>query len=816
MLSAAFDPLCRDLAYTVRMMRRNPAFTAVALATIALGIGVTTAIFSIVDTVVFRDLPYGEPHRLVKICGTGPRDPGCNDDHSSAELDRIRQQVDVFESVAADDGMGVTVTAPDGSRESVSVGLVTTNWLRTLGVRPVIGRDFNLDEGVSGRDGVLIVTHSYWARRFGSSAQALGSTLAFDGTVHTVVGILPPNVLRHAADVLKPLVTSTYKDRSLDIIARLKADVSVQQSAARVEAVGQQLAREIPANAARRLGVSPLARNYAEVGARATRGLVMMLGAVGLLLLIACVNVANLLLARVASRRRESLVRAALGASRARLLRQSLVETIVLFAIGGALGVVIASVLLDSVSALAIAGGYMSERMTVALDRRVLVAAALVSLATGLLFGLGPAMQMSRVELNAGLRGMSHTATRRGARARGMLITAEIALTLVLLAGFGLLVRSFTRVYATSGGFDPDNVIVTASDGGRSFPEAMVFWRGALEQARGVDGVASAALTSRPPANGVRSKPFVIEGREPLSEAEAPLADDVLVSDRYFETLRIPVMRGRSFRPSDDQAGPPVVIVSESLARRHFGSDDPLGRRIQLLERLPMTCCATPGPVEGVWREIVGVVGDIRQANLDEEPAMTMYRPYGQIVEHDMVLIARGRSAADTARLTRELSPILARVDPARDWWPPRPMWQMIRDSESIRLRRFVLVLLGGFSALALLLAAVGIYGVAVSLVSERTKELGIRIALGASRPDIYAQVVSQMAAPALAGVLLGTASGAALVRVIQSMLFGISPLDIVTHLAVAFTLAAIVVAASWIPARRATRIDPLVALRHE
>ena len=812
----AFDPLRRDFAYTVRMMRRNPAFTTVALTTIALGIGVTTAIFSIVDTVVFRDLPYAAAERLVKICGTGPRDPACNDDHSAAELERIGQQTDLFESVAADDGMGVTVTAPDGSRESLGVGLVTTNWLRTLGVRPIRGRDFNPEEGVRGRDGVLIITHEYWMRRFGSSVEALGSAIAFDGTVHTVVGVLPPNVLRHSADVLKPLVTSTYQDRSLDIIARLNAEVSVRQSDARVQALGQQMAREIPANATRRLGVSPLARNYAEVGDRARRGLVLMLGAVGLLLLVACVNVANLLLARVASRRRESVVRAALGASRARLLRQSLVETLVLFAIGGALGLVIASLLLDSVSALAIAGGYMSERMTVALDRRVLVVAGLMSLATGLLFGLGPAIHMSRVELNAGLRGMSPTTTRRGGRARGLLIASEVAFTLVLLAGFGLLVRSFARVYATSGGFDPENAIVTASDGGRSFPEAMVFWRAALEQARGADGVVSAALTSRPPANGVRSKPFAIEGGVSLPEADAPLADDVLVSDGYFDTLRIPVMRGRSFRPSDNEAGHPVVIVSHSFAQRHFGADDPLGRRVRLLETLPMTCCATPGPVEGVWREIVGVVGDVRQANLDDAPAMTIYRPYGQIVEHDMYLIARARSAADAGRLLRELSPILTRVDPARDWWPPRPMWQLIHDSDSIRLRRFVLVLLGGFSALALLLAAVGVYGVAVSAVAERTKELGIRIALGASRSNIYAQVIRQTAAPAVAGALIGAAGGAALMRVIQSMLFGISPFDIVTHLAVTVTLAAIVVAASWIPARRATRIDPLVALRHE
>jgi putative ABC transport system permease protein len=493
-------------------------------------------------------------------------------------------------------------------------------------------------------------------------------------------------------------------------------------------------------------------------------------------------------------------------------------ESLMLFAIGGVAGVLLAQLLVGSLAAFAISGGYMPERMAVALDLRILAAAIAMSLVTGLVFGLIPAMQASRVDINWGLRASAPTATadRRRGRARRLLIAAEVALSLVLLAGFGLLTRSFARVYANGAGFDPSDIIVTASDGGRSFREAMLFWRASLDRVRMLHGVSAAALTSRPPANGVRGKPFVIEGHAPVAEADAPHADDVLVSDAYFETMRIPVVRGRTFTPADDDSSVPVVIISESVARRHFAGGDPIGRSIRLLEKLPMTCCAAPGPVEGVWRRIVGVVRDIRQANLDDEPSATIYRPYGQIVEHDMFLVVRAASTAEAGRLTRDLRAQLLAVDPARDWMTPRPMWQLIRDSESIRLRRFVLTLLGTFAALAVILAAVGIFGVASSVVAERTREIGIRIALGAKRTAVFRQIIGEMAVLAAAGTAAGLIAAAALTRVITAMLFGVSPADAVTYIAVAMVLGVVVLIASWIPARKATRIDPLVALRQE
>ena len=813
---AVVEQFLQDLSYAFRVLRKYRGFTVVAVITLALGIGATTAIFSIVDTVIVRPLPYADPERLVRVCGMDTRTNHCSDDLSLREFEAVRQ-LDIFERLAADDGFGVSAAGPDGSAENLGVGMVTPNWLSTLGIRPVAGRDFAADEGLPGRDHVLLLTHTYWKRRFGASHDAIGSTLTFDGAPHTIVGVLPPNVLRHYADVLKPLVAQGYTDRSLDVVGRLRPGVSLAHGETAVAGLDHQSAGpSVPSKPGRRLAAVPLGRSYAEITRSASDGLFLMLGAVGLVLLIACANVANLLLSRASARGRESLVRAALGASRGRLMRQALVESTLLFAIGGAAGVLLARLLVDSLMVLAISGGYAPERMTVAVDARILGIAMAVSLLTGLAFGVVPALQSARADVSGGLRGSaSTTADRRRGRARRVLIVSEVALSLVLLAGFGLLVRSLARIYAAGSGFDPRDVIVTASDGGRSFPEAMVFWRGSLERARALPGVSSAALTSRPPANDVRGKLFDIDGQL-HTEVGAPYGDDVLVSEDYFETMRIPVLKGRAFTARDNESGAPVVIISESLTRRYFGGEDPIGRSIRMRETLPMTCCVTPGPVDGVWWRIVGVAGDVRQVNIDGPASATVYRPYGQIVEHDMFLVLRAASPADASRLTHELHAHLVAVDRARAWMAARPMWQMIGDSDPIRQRRFVLILLGTFAAVAVILAAVGIFGVASSAVTERTREIGVRIALGATRLDVFRQIVGEMSALAAVGAIGGIAASLALTRTIQAMLFGVSPADLATYVAAALIVAATVLTASWIPARRATRIDPLIALRHE
>jgi putative ABC transport system permease protein len=820
---ALVEQVRQDLGYGLRVLGKNPGFASVAVITLALGIGANSAVFTIVDTVVFRPPPYRDADRLLKICGSDARTHGCTDDFSLPELLAIRAQNHVFEQVAADDGETKTWTRPDGSQAGVGVGMVTANWLSTLGVRPLLGRDFEPEEERPGHDGVAVLTHEGWRRHFGSDTAALGKTLTLDGAPVTVIGVLPPNVLRSYADLLMPSVASRFPQqpeyRNLDVFARLRPHATAAQARAELDRIGRRLEEEYPAaNRGRRLEAQPLGKYYAPMPARVGQGLLLMLGAVALVLLVACANVANLLLARSAVRRRECVVRAALGASRARLLRQLLVENLVLFLAGGALGVLLANASVDRLGALARGAGYLPDRLDVAVDARVLIASLFAAVGTGLFFGLIPALQASKVDLNEGLRDSAPAASggpRRG-RVRRLLVVSELALALVLLVGFGLLVRSFASLHAVAGGFDSRNLLETDSDGGHEYAPAIAFWRGALETARAVPGVALAAVTSRPPMHGARHQRFEIEGRSPASTEDRQEAGDVLVSAGYFETMGIPLLRGRVFDERDTASSPPVIVVSQMLARRYFGEQDPIGRHVRLGERLPMTCCAAPGPVEGVWRRVVGVVGDVRQANLDEQPAVTMYRPYLQIVEHDMVLMVRARSATELPGVARDLRARLLALDANKQWSEVRVMRDVIRESESIRLRRFVLILLGSFAAVALLLAAVGTYGVTACAVAERTRELGVRIALGATRPDVLGQVLRETLRLALAGVAIGSAAALALSRGLGAMLFGVSATDAATYVGVSLLLAAVVLLAAWLPALRATRVDPIAALRHD
>jgi putative ABC transport system permease protein len=810
-----------DLLYAARMLARNRGLTAVAVITLALGIGANTAIFSIVDTVVFRPLPYKDAGRLVKIWDSAERSPG--DNVSYPDFADIRDQNDVFEQVAADDGKQLTVVLPDGSRRSLDGAMVTTAWLSTLGVQPLLGRGFVPDDEQPGRDPVVIVTHAFWRARLGSDPGIVGRTLPTDDGAVTVIGVLPPNVLRYGGDYLAPLKPSEYPQRrnhrDLDVFARLKPGVTIAQARAQLETIGRRLEGAYPeTNNARGFSVAPLGKYYASTDAKANRALVLLFGAVGLVLLIACANVANLLLARAVTRSRECVIRAALGAGRGRLVRQMMVESVLLFFLGGLLGILLARWSLDSLLTLGVSSGYIPQRMFVAMDWRVLAFTLVVSLAAGLLFGLVPALSASKMNLSDGLRSSSLTSTGgfRRRRATRVLIVSELALSLVLLVGCGLMIRSFARLHGTSAGINPENLLETSSDGGRSFPEAVAFWRMTLERVRQDPGVLFAAVSSRPPLYDSRSKAFTIEGRPAFAAGKEPLAGDILVSEDYFRTMGIPVLRGRAFFDNDSGGSTPLVIVSESFARKYFPDADPLGKRIRLHERSPMTCCTAAGPVENVWREIVGVVADVRQANLDEQPAQTMYRPYTQIVEHDMFLMVRARSAADATRLATNLRSQLMALDASKFWDDVRPMRDVINDSGSVRLRRFVLILLGTFAVIAMLLAAVGTYGVMAYTVADRTREIGIRVALGATRSMVLTHVLSETLRLTLAGLVIGALAAQALTRFIASMLFGVSSSDAVTYVGVAIVLAGVALLASYVPARRATQIDPLVALRQE
>lgn len=826
---AALEELRRDLSYGLRVLVKSPGFTAVAVATLALGIGANTAVFSVVDTVVFRPLPYREPDRLVKIWGL--RRGHGREDLSLPDFSDIRRQNRVFEQVAADDGRSFRVTDPVELRESVDVASVTANWLPTLGVGPLIGRNFLEEEEQPGRDRVLILGNHYWRRRFDSDPNAIGKTVILDGEAFTVVGILPPNILRYDDEMLKPLVPAAYSQersfRDLDVFARLKPGITLAQAQVEVETIAARLEQHYPAtNKDRTVHLQPLDKYYAGFASsqgEANRALVLMLAAVGLVMLIACANVANLLLTRAVTRRRECVVRSALGAGRGRLIRQLLTESVLLFLLGGALGVLLARWSVDLLAALAVTGGYLPGHLAVALDSRVLLFGLLVSALTGLSFGLAPALQASSLNLTETLSDSSRAlggGIRRN-RARRALVVGELALALLLLIGAGLFVRSFLRLQDVSPGFDPENLLATVGDKGRPFPGQVTFWRAVLDHARNLPGVESVAVTSRPPLHRVRALGFAIGGGASVREGEEPKAGDVFVSPDYFRTMRIPLLKGRPFTDQDTQSAPPVAIISQSLARRYFRDEEPLGRRLRVHPE-PTLCCG--GSVAGGWVEVVGVVGDVRQGDLDEEPAVTLYRPYSQIVEHDMFLMVRARSSSDFSGLVTGLRPQLLAVDREIEWssWDGRTatsvdaMRQVVRGSESLRRRRFVLILLGVFAALALVLAAVGIYGVTAYSVAERTREIGIRMALGATRHLVLKQVLAEAITLVLSGLILGMLSAQVLTRLISTMLFGVGSTDAVTYLGVSFLFAGVVLLATYLPARRAMQVDPMTALRHE
>ena len=799
------------------MAVRNRGFTTAAVLTLALGTGAATATFSVVDAIVFRPLPYGDTDRLVKIWGNTAAEP--IDNMSLADLNDISERSRVFEQVAGDDGTGFKVEY-GGSSHFALGALVTAQWLSTLGVRPVLGRGFLPEDFLHGRDEVLILTDAYWQRRFARDVNVVGRTLSVDGRSFTVLGILPPNVLRYGADFLRPLVTATYSPardhRDLDVVARLRPGVTLAMAQAELDVLGRHLEATYPStNVNLRFLVTPLGKYYASVDPSAGRGLVLMLGAVGLVLLIACVNVANLLLARAATRTRECVIRAALGASRIRLARQLLIENMVLFLAGGGLGCFVAWWLQDSVVALAVAGGYVPERMVVSLDGRVLAFSLVVSIVTGMAFGLAPAWQASRVDLNHGLRDSGHTSRGpRGGRTRQALMVAELTLSVVLLVGLGLVIRSLLGLYGNTDGFVPDRLLETGSDAGREFDPAVTRWRAALDQVRTIAGVESVAVSSRPPVHGGRQQTFAVSGRAVSAQGQEPRAGDILISADYFKTMGIPLIKGRAFNEHDAGGAPPVVIVSDTLARQVFPGDDPIGRRIRINERSPMACCAAAGPVENVWREIVGVAGDIRQANLDEAPAATIYRPYTQIVEHDMFLMIRTRTERDMPRVADVLPAELRKVDPGMDWWDVRPMRQVIAESGAIRARRFVVLLLGGFAALALVLAGVGLYGVMAYFVVERRREIAVRVSLGATRSLVLKQVLGEAGRLLAIGLVTGAVAAQFLTRLISSLLFGVAATDVPTHLVVFAVLGMVTMLASYLPARRAAGIDPIAALK--
>ena len=807
--------IAADVRYAVRTLRRNPGFATVVLLTLALGIGANAAIFSVVNAVLLRPLPYRDADRLMVIWGDLRR-PGLNDIPTSAgEYVDYRDRNHLFEEVAAYDTVGFNLTGV-GEPERLEGAVVSTTFFSLLGASAHVGRTFVAGEDQPGRDDVVVLSHSLWTRRFNANPAIVGQAIPVGGRPAQVVGVMPAafQFPDRTIDIWKPFVLDAEAlsdnnrgSHGYTALARLKAGVTRQQAQADLNTVTATFKRDHPGNYRNGFNATlhPLQE---EIVGETGRPLLMLLAAVAVVLLIACANVANLLLARAASRRKEIALRTALGASRGRLVRQMITESVLVSAIGGLIGLGLSAWSVDLL--IASAPDSIPRIQEVGVDGRVAAFTALVSLATGLVFGLVPALRASRAPLNDALK--------EGGRASGgvhgfagrALVVSEVALSLVLLIAAGLLIHSFTRLQDVAPGFDtsrlltfrlalPESRYTTFQKGQAFFDEFFASVR------RNPDVRAAAAINAMPFSGFGGSRTFHIEGRDekrPEDQTEEQLR---IVTDGYFAAIGIPIVAGREFTERDSLNQPRVAVVNDAMARKHWPHESPIGRRVSFSTDEPH------------WYEIVGVAGNIKHRALEAADRPELYVPYRQPLfsgwtVRPMYVVVRtsGDPVSNVATVRREV----ARLDRDQPISDVRTMDERI--GRSLSSRRFNMVLLALFAGLALTLAAVGIYGVVAYSVTERTHEIGVRVALGAQRRDVIAMVVGQGMTMAAAGTVIGVAAAAGLARLMSSLLFGVSVVDPLTFVAIPALLIGVALAACYVPARRATRVDPLQTLRSE
>jgi putative ABC transport system permease protein len=805
----------QDLRYAFRLLARNPAFTAIAILTMALGIGANTAIFSVVNAVLLRPLQFRDPARLVIVAEKSPY-PFISTSYQN--WTDWRDQSHSFESLEATRSATVALTGA-GEPERLNVHMATAGLFPLLGVSPIAGRLYTSDEDGPGGPPVVLLSYGLWQRRFGASREILGKPITLDSQPYTVVGILPPGFqLLQPADIFIPFVPwakTLPDDRNwhpgIIAIGRLKPGVSREQARSEMVAITKRLEQQYPLY---NTGVSADVVDLQEQMVKNVRpALVLLLGTVSFVLLIACVNVANLLLARAASRGREVAIRTSMGASRARIVRQLLTESVLVSLTGGVLGLLLASATLGPL--LTISGSSVPKVFSVELDRWVLAFTLAVSVLTGLVFGLVPALRIAKLDLRETLNEASRGSTSGPGqhRLRGALVGMEIALAMLLLVGAGLLLRSFERLQDVSAGFSPDHLLLAdlpLSQNAYAKPEQRFqFFDRIVDRARTLPGVRSAAAASSLPVSGGGGLiHFNITGRPPKGPHDFTAAGYFTVTANYFETLAVPLLQGRWFTPADQEKSPAVVVINSTMARTYFPNDNPLGKRIQL--------GATPEPEKEVpTMEIVGVVGDVLQG-LDLSPKAEMYLPFKQadallpVFQMSLVL----RTIADPSIETSALRSALAEIDPDQPLVNVRTMEQNM--STSVAQPRFRTWLIGIFAALALVLAAVGVYGLMSYTVTQRAGEIGIRMTLGAQSTDVFRRIVGEGLRIAIFGVGAGFLAALALTRLLRSFLYSVSTSDPATFALVAFLLILVTAAASYFPARRATRVDPIVALRYE
>jgi putative ABC transport system permease protein len=803
--------LWQDVRYAARGLRARPGFATIVLVTLALGIGANTAIFTVVDAALLRSLPYPEPDRLVHLWESSATGTDRNEASYPDFLDWQRGQ-SVFAALAGYQTNGVALTGRDVPL-MLAVTYVTPGFFGVLRVRALLGRTFQ--EGQDRiADRVAVMGHGLWQREFGGDRRVVGRTITLGGTPHTVVGVLPPDfhfARSHGGDlwVLTDLSRPYMTRRGthwLNTIGRLKGGVTLPQAHAAMSAVARGIAERHPdTHTGRSAVVVPLREEFVK-GIRPL--LLVLLSAVGLVLLVACANVAGLLMARATTRQQEFAVRAALGAGRARIIQQLLTESVLLAVLGGALGLLVAHagvrVLVNALpESQRLAMPYLAH---VGVDVRVLGYALLVALVTGAVFGLIPAVPASRPALAPTLKAGART-TRPGRRhtTRNTLVVGEFALTLVLLVGAGLLTQSLMRLLRVDPGFRPERVLTAVialpETKYRDSTSVRAFFGEFATRVEALPGVAAVGLTSRLPLDWGNSLSYVVGGRPLPRPGERPGASIREVSTGYFETMGIPLIVGRDFTEQDGPNARRVLIVNQAVAARHFGAKSALGERIAFdLEG------------RGPFYSIVGVVGNVPIAQLDETPTPTIYFPHQQWGDNGMFLVAR--TASDPANLASAVRGVMRSLDPDLPVALVSTMERNIANSQSVFMRRYSMLLVGGFALLALVLSIVGIYGVISFGVVQRTQELGVRVALGAQRRDIIVMILRDGTLLAAAGIVIGSVAALWLTRFLRSLLFAIEATDPLTYVAVALLLASVALVASYLPARRATRVDPLIALR--
>jgi putative ABC transport system permease protein len=808
------ETLLQDLRYGFRMLVKNPGFTLIAVVTMALGIGANAAIFSVVNGVMLRSLPFKEPDRLMFVLETNARFSGPGIAASGLDYRDWKEQSRAFESMGARQPFSVNLTSTDHP-ERLQGERVTWDYFPTQGVAPVAGRLFSPDEDRPGSSDVILLSEGLWRRRFGGDPNIIGQAVPINGRSATVVGVMP-NDYRPNVEFWMPLALNFENaDRSMkniQVIGRLAADVTREEAQAEMSAIAARLAEEYPQlNSGWGAAVIPF---HQLIVSNIRPALMLLLAAVGFVLLIACVNVANLLLARAASREKEIAIRIAIGASRWRLIRQVLTESLLISVIGGAIGVLIAMWGTEFLIKLNPQGIPLAGAVTV--DASVLGFTLLISILSGILFGLVPALQASKPSLNdtlkdAGRGGSSHS---RGRRIRSTLVVLEVAVALVLLAGAGLLIKSFALLQDVNVGFNRERLLtmqVFLPPAQYPRPEDQTaFFNAAVERLSALAGVASVSAVSHLPlAGGGPQFIFSVEGRPLPAPSDAPLAHYRAITPGYFETMGVPLLKGRVFNQGDDQEAQQVVIINQKMADAMWPGEDAINKRLTVGVPLPDD---TPE-----YATVVGVVGDVKFLTLSGETGMQMYQhvsqsPFLPQMFRAMSFVLRTESEPDGTVASARA--VIASLDPTLPVSNVKTMDAIV--SDSVAPFRFNTFLLGLFAAIAMVLTVVGVYGVMNYSVSQRTQEIGIRMALGAHPRQVRAMVLRQGMALSAAGLAVGLVAGFIVTRWMSSLLFGVSTTDPVIFAAVALTLASVACAACYIPARRATKVDPIVALRHE